>query len=153
MKNTYYNLTRHVSTSGGIGHLAVEDICIPVKVDYIHMSNVDGLSIECHGLSEKELYIKNDLNSTIKPWDALKKEIIKPQPLVPNIEKVIFNGPATIVIWADGTKTVVKCGYDVFDLEKGIAMAIAKKALGNQGNYYNVFKKHIRTFIEERGYD
>lgn len=61
-----------------------------------------------------------------------------------DIEKVIFSAPATIIIWADGTKTVVKSGdYDVYDPEKGLAMAIAKKALGNQGNYYEVFKKWL----------
>lgn len=60
------------------------------------------------------------------------------------IKKVIFNNPATIVLWADGTKTVVKCGEDdIYDPEKGLAMAISKKALGNQGNYYNTFKKHL----------
>lgn len=60
------------------------------------------------------------------------------------IEKVIFNAPATVVIWKDGSKTIVKSGdYDVFDPEKGLAMAIAKKALGNQGNYYEVFKKWL----------
>lgn len=67
-----------------------------------------------------------------------------------NIKKVIFNYPATIVIWADGTKTIVKSGdHDVFDPEKGLAMAIAKKALGNQGNYYEVFKK----WLPEEKYD
>lgn len=60
------------------------------------------------------------------------------------IKKVIFNDPATIVLWADGTKTVVKCGEnDFYDAEKGLAMAISKKALGNQGNYYNTFKKYL----------
>lgn len=60
------------------------------------------------------------------------------------IEKVIFNDPATIVLWKDGTKTIVKCGdEDAYDPEKGLAMAIAKKALGNQGNYYEVFKKWL----------
>ena len=60
------------------------------------------------------------------------------------IEKVIFNDPATIVVWADGTKTVVKAENEPYDEEKGLAMAIAKKALGNQGNYYEVFKKWLR---------
>lgn len=61
-----------------------------------------------------------------------------------NIKNVIFNDPATIVFWTDGTKTVVKCGeLDDYDPEKGLAMAIAKKALGNKGNYYNVFKKWL----------
>ena len=58
-------------------------------------------------------------------------------------EKVIFNDPATIVFWKDGTKTVVKAVYEPFDKEKGLAMAIAKKALGNKGEYFNVFKKFI----------
>ena len=60
------------------------------------------------------------------------------------IKKCIFNDPATVVFWEDGTKTVVKAQNDEeFDPEKGLAMAIAKKALGNTGNYYNVFKKCI----------
>lgn len=59
------------------------------------------------------------------------------------IENVIFNGPATIVFWSDGTKTVVKCNNDLYDKEKGLAMAIVKKFLGNKGNYYNVFKKWL----------
>ena len=70
------------------------------------------------------------------------------------IEKVIFNAPATVVIWKDGTKTVVKSGdYDVFVPEKGLAMAIAKKALGNKGNYYEVFKKWLpeETTNTDRG--
>ena len=60
------------------------------------------------------------------------------------IKDVIFNPPATIVFWMDGTKTVVKDqGEVLYDPEKGMAMAVAKKAFGNQGNYYNQFKKYI----------
>lgn len=60
------------------------------------------------------------------------------------IKKVIFNKPATIVFWSDGTKTVVKCGEnDIYDPEKGLAMAISKKALGNKGNFNEVFKKWL----------
>lgn len=59
------------------------------------------------------------------------------------IEKVIFSPPATIVLWTDETKTVVKCNGEKFDKEKGLAMAIAKKTLGNKGNYYEVFKEFI----------
>ncbi len=60
------------------------------------------------------------------------------------IKDVIYNPPATIVFWMDGTKTVVRCGeYDNFDCEKGLAMAIAKKALGNKGSYYKVFRENV----------
>ena len=63
---------------------------------------------------------------------------------MPKIKNVIFNDPATIVFWADGTKTVVKCqDDDIFDPEKGLAMAITKKSLGNKGNYCNELKKWL----------
>ena len=60
-----------------------------------------------------------------------------------HIKNVIFNDPATIVLWNDETKTVVKVQNEKFDPEKGLAMAIAKKSLGNKGNYYNEFKKWL----------
>ena len=60
------------------------------------------------------------------------------------IKNVIFNDPATIILWNDGTKTVVKVqDGDRFDPEKGLTMAIVKKLLGNQGNYYNELKKWL----------
>ena len=63
---------------------------------------------------------------------------------IPTIDKVIFSGPATIVFWTDGTKTVVKCRKgDKFDPEKGIAMACAKKLLGNEDGYHREIAKHI----------
>ena len=63
---------------------------------------------------------------------------------IPEIKNVIFNDPATIVFWEDGTKTVVKCqDGDEFDPEKGLAMAITKKAYGNKGNYCNKLKKWL----------
>ena len=59
-----------------------------------------------------------------------------------SIRKVIFNNPATIVLWSDGTKTVVKCGPDdIFDEEKGLAMAIVKKMAGNDSRFHKVFKQ------------
>ena len=59
------------------------------------------------------------------------------------IKNVKFNPPATIVFWADNTKTVVKCNGEDYDPEKGLAMCICKKMLGNKGNYYEVFKKWL----------
>lgn len=70
------------------------------------------------------------------------------KPLSFEIEKVVFNDPATIVIWKDKTKTVVKCQEgDEFDPEKGLAMAIAKKALGNKSNFNNTIKKWTVTYV------
>lgn len=56
----------------------------------------------------------------------------------PGIKKVIFNNPATIILWNDGTKTVVKCSKnEKFDPEKGLSMAISERVLGS----YSKFKK------------
>lgn len=63
---------------------------------------------------------------------------------LPEISEVIFNKPATIVKWADGTKTVVKVqGREKYDKEKGLAMAIAKKAMGNSNYYYTIMKRYL----------
>ena len=66
------------------------------------------------------------------------------------ITNVIFKDPATIVFWSDGTKTVVKAQLDEeYDPEKGLAMAITKKALGNGGNYYDTLK----SWLKKGGYE
>ena len=62
------------------------------------------------------------------------------------IKNVIFSNPATIVFWEDGTKTVVKCQDEEFDPEKGLAMAISRKALGNERDYYDHFKRYIGRY-------
>lgn len=64
---------------------------------------------------------------------------------IPEVKKVIFNDPATIVYWKDGTKTVVKCqDGDVFDSEKGFAMAFLKKCWGNKGNFNDKLRKIMK---------
>lgn len=65
---------------------------------------------------EKE---KNDMNTKTKTINFC-------------VNKVIFNGPATVVIWGDGTKTVVKCADgDSYSKWAGFAMCIAKRLYGD----------------------
>lgn len=69
------------------------------------------------------------------------------------ITKVVFSPPATIVFWSDNTKTVVKADYryEQYDPEKGIAMAVAKKMLGdNKGKYYDIFKYWKKKYEEQQ---
>lgn len=69
-----------------------------------------------------------------------------------SITNVIFNPPATIVFWSDKTKTVVKCDpKEEYDPEKGIAMAICKKMIGdNKRDYYNVFLHWVKKYDKQR---
>lgn len=86
----------------------------------------------CHFCSESNILIR------LKKWFYRDSETKN----IPEIIDVKFNGPATIVFYSDNTKTIVKCQEgDYFDPEKGLAMAITKKALGNQGNYFETMKK------------
>lgn len=59
-------------------------------------------------------------------------------------ERVIFNGPATIVFWTDGTKTVVKCADgENYDKRVAILWAIAKNMFGNSTRVNKMLDKII----------
>lgn len=92
---------------------------------------------------DKEKMVKAQTELTNTFYDYLRKAFGFPLRYI-EIKEVIFNNPATIVFWSDGKKTVVKCAdNETFDEEKGLAMAISKRVLGNMGNYYNEFKKWL----------
>ena len=95
--------------------------------------------------SEFVEYCKADVENARKLYMAP----IFPTGKLPSITKIKFNPPATIIFWADDTKTVVKAHDEGFDPEKGVAMAIAKKALGNKGNYYNEIRKCLDEYDDE----
>lgn len=80
--------------------------------------------------------------------------IPKPANYLPEIKNVKFNGPATIVFWADGTKTVVKCqDGDDYSKEVGLAMCIVKKVFGNTSKYNDIFKKWCPSYDSETDAD
>ncbi len=122
--NKVYSFTPPSINQSGFGGLVVRDGNVCGTIEEIHTShNI--------GMIEATVNLDPDLNKVHIDYR-------------PAIDKVVYHGPATIVFWTDGTKTVVKCGKkDIFDPEKGLAMAIAKKAFGNCGNYYDIFKKHL----------
>ena len=130
--------------------------------DIVILSKIDGKRFLVEYLDNRNFLVgirgiridKVDINGAqygqffwVNPEDIISSNnrynVEKTYSLGTNIKKVIFNNPATIVFWSDGSKTVVKAHNDDYDPEKGLAMAIAKKALGNEGNYYNVFKKWL----------
>ena len=73
----------------------------------------------------------------VKKVQYTTKRITKPTP-----KKIIFSGPATTILWKDGTKTTVKCqNGDEWTPDVGIAMCYLKKMLGNKGNFNNIFRE------------
>ena len=84
------------------------------------------------------------VNNVEQTKEGLKVTITKNPEYQFKIKRVLFNNPATIVFWADGDKTIVKCqNGEPYDPEKGLAMAISKKALGNDRAYYEEFQKQL----------
>lgn len=119
-------------------------ICIPSEVfsalshlfRYINRGYVDTDILSWYPIHQ---YCMNDVNCINEIYSRREREI----------KKVIFNEPATIVFWGDGTKTVVKCSKDdEFDPEKGLAMAIAKKFFGNENGYSKNIKKWTDKYEE-----
>ena len=73
-----------------------------------------------------------------RAWHALDSEFTGSRP---RVERIIANGPATVVFWDDGEKTVVKCRECVhgsrncggcgsvspYDFEKAVMAAMLKR--------------------------
>lgn len=70
-----------------------------------------------------------------------------------DIRDIVFNGPATIILWRDGSKTVIKQQKgDKWDPEKAVAMAVMKKVFGTNetgSNYLEFVRPYIEKALEE----
>lgn len=66
-----------------------------------------------------------------------------------DIDRVIFNDPATIVFWKDKTKTVVKCHpEDTFDEEIGFMCCYLKRVL--RSKEYTKFCGYLNDIWEQK---
>ena len=138
-----------------------KDECVCSKQD--HMSyglRAAGLYIDEINASKEDIkeYINMNAKKTDFYIDAFgtskedakmntKKSVYYP------IKNVIFNPPATIVFWENGSKTVVKAQGEAFDPEKGLAMAISRHYLCdicNLTRFDGVFKKYLTKETKEK---
>lgn len=70
------------------------------------------------------------------PWLEEIKDTNAGAYMIPEVREIRYNGPATIIFWKDGTKTVVKVQPEeiCYDPDKAFAMAVCKKLFGNKFN-------------------
>ena len=88
----------------------------------------------------------NRLMETCSRTTVVKEKVVevKVKEKLPEIKKVIYSDPATIVIWKDKTKTIVKCTVnDVYNHTTGLALCIMKKVFGDE-EYKRMLKKWIK---------
>lgn len=108
----------------------------PVTIAYesMYLSADDAITAALFGYYNKTEGVKSDMN----------RKSIRSAANPLEIKNVYFNDPVTVVMWNDETKTIVRCSEnDFYDPEKGLAMAIVKKAYGNDSKFHKVFKKWI----------
>lgn len=93
-------------------------------------------------VGEKEC---NRILKEIKKEEALERKRISVTG--PAVKYIDFRPPMTIACFVDGTKTIVKAMEgDIFDPEKGAAMAIAKKYLGDRYNSTEIIKYYVDKY-------
>ena len=69
---------------------------------------------------------------------------------IPNVKRVVYNNPATIIFWSDGTKTVVKCmDGEPFEKYAGFCAALAKKVFGSTSKAKKVAGAKKKDEVEE----
>lgn len=101
-----------------------------------------------HLFTDPYLHTKEILNAYFGK-DGYNQYIAQVRNGDPVVKKAIYNNPATIILWDDGTKTVVKCSErEDYDPEKGFAMCYLKKLLG-EIEYKKIFKKHVKPYEKE----
>lgn len=103
--------------------------------------NIPSLSIE----------IKNS-QSFQDAWDEVfnKGCIFNTKASIPNVKRIVYHDPATIVFWQDGTKTVVKCmDGEPFEKYAGFCAALAKKVFGSTSKAKKVAGAKKKTEVEE----
>lgn len=103
-----------------------------------------GLDLVVNSVETFVDYFNQDANVQIDARVANKSRKYPTQVNPFNIKRVIFNGPATIVFWNDGTKTVVKCAEEeIYNKRTAIMWAIMKKAYGNSSRVNKAFDELI----------
>lgn len=146
--NYLYALANHK----GPATIDAGGMTIPVKImDLEHESSwheSDKTTFKCLVVNEDQIRCYRP--GTMSIGEYIHREIVRATNVKSGnidpmkIKRVYFNNPVTVVIWEDGTKTIVRCQEgDVYSKETGLALCIAKKALGNKSNFNDVFHKYI----------
>lgn len=70
---------------------------------------------------------------------------------IPELDHIIFNDPATIVFWKDGTKTVVKTSDDSeFSYYWGFCAAVAEKLFGSNHAVKTAIRKNCNLKLDKQ---
>lgn len=126
---TYENMSGFIST-----------LARPLNTYTHSISSIGGMTIN----SDEEEYIRRDNKAILEYLRSAYvssdyKMHIESYDEKPHIDRVKFNGPATIVFWKDGTKTVVKFDKKgVRNKKLAVLYAFIRKIYGEGRNYHYI---------------
>ena len=107
--------------------------CLPADTcNDITFTSAGASSAPCSSSSPSSSERKSKKNSSadIIPFKAFR------------VDHILYNPPATIVFWEDGTKTVVKCAAgEPFSEYNGFAAALLKKAYGSNSHVKKIISR------------
>lgn len=121
-----------------------------VRLDEFHIPFSDPVSsheIKVNSKGLEKIQLKKERKFMERGTDEMKKLDVK---------KIIFSGPKTIVLWSDGTKTIVSMSKDElrFDPEAAFCAAYTKKMFGSNSKIKRIieqksnFEEYTKAAIE-----
>lgn len=108
-----------------------------IRLDEFHIPFFDPVrsnEIKVNAKCLEKIQLKKERKFMERDTDEMKKLDVK---------KIIFSGPKTIVLWTDGTKTIVSMSKDElrFDPEAAFCAAYTKKMFGSNSKIKRIIKE------------
>lgn len=111
--------------------------CIGINVESVGIESADDAGLRIVGTLVPRSPRGNGKESVVDRYLKARAKYLESRHQTSIYKKIIINPPATIVIWNDGTKTVVKATEnDIYDPEKGVALCFFKK-------YFNALYRQV----------
>lgn len=113
--------------------MSTENICSNNTIKYVNAEGNRTQNIMTDFAAEPNLEDSYEMKCVVSVDEKEYDRLMGNQ--IPGIDRIIFNDPATIVYWADSSKTVVKSMKDrQFNPYHGFCAAVAKRMIGNGHN-------------------
>ena len=131
-----------------VGHVAHEgEITMGLRSSKTYLTEIGKCKNKDNGFDSIIYQMKKERKFAERGTNQMKKLDVK---------KIIFNGPKTIVLWTDGTKTIVSMSKDElrFDPEAAFCAAYTKKMFGTNSKIKRViqeksnFEEYTKAAIE-----
>lgn len=99
----------------------------------IRFDNATDSDIHTISMASRKIFTADDLFKDLEDRGVIETDTY--------VKSVIYNNPATIVFWSDGTKTISKVSEgEEFSKEIGLAMCCAKKMFNSRSHFMKCIK-------------